>query len=135
MTISLYRIQITILLFILVFVTSCDEEEITPDRDKFLGRYEVGETCKFGTNTAISWHRITIEASTTETDAVIITGLYRSENGIRAIVSGDQISFSEGIAGFSTVRDAIGSLSGKVLTMTFTVPEHGQTCTMEATKR
>lgn len=101
-------------------------------RAKFLGTYNVNETCTSGTYN----YTITITESGTSDDAIIITPFGNYENtSVRATVSGAGISFND-------TQNAItfsgsGDITGNSLSIIYTASQAGiqDNCTKTAIKQ
>lgn len=111
-------------------ISACKKEE-TPDRNKFLGTYDVNENCSSG-NDAYS---ITVSSSTTSEDDIIVTNLYKANQGVRATVSGSNININDTKGGVT--YSGSGSISGNTFTIIFTASAGVQSdnCTATAIKQ
>jgi hypothetical protein len=104
-------------------------------REKFLGQYNVNESCPSGTYS----FQINIVASSSGEDAIVINNLGDFGESVTATVNQSSISIpnqniSEG--GFTVSINGSGSISGNILTISYTYDfsGNGETCTMNCTK-
>ena len=113
-----------------IMTSSCKKEE-TPDRDKFIGTYNVNETCSSGTFS----YAITVSESTTSEDAIVINNFGDYGVNVRATVSGNNITFND-TQGGGTFSGS-GSISDNTLTIIYTVSVAGLTdnCTKTCIKQ
>lgn len=112
--------------------TSCEKDEKTPDRDKFLGTYTMAQDCSGQTNS----YEIIIEASATSEDAVVINNFFsNANNDLTATVSGDNITIPSQVVN-SITFSGNGSIAGNILTLSYTLANGAASisCTGIATK-
>jgi len=100
-------------------------------REKFLGSYNVNETCTSGTFT----YSITVTESTTAEDAIVINNFGSYNLNVRATVSGENINYNDTQNGITF--SGRGSISGNTLTIIYTASQGGQTdnCTKTCIKQ
>lgn len=141
MKLFFYYTKLSLVLFSLLFVVSCDDDEAAvPSRDDFLGTYSVVEFCDGDTRTFI--YDITITASTTDENKVILKNLNNINVSIvEAIIVGNSLILDEttiDIGGglLTTYIDGIGILSGNVLTINHALSDREtHACELTCTKK
>lgn len=111
-----------LIFFISIFsFISCEKEEPVLDREKFLGSYNVSESCTSGTYS----FAISITESSTSDDIIIINNFADYQLNIRATVDGSNITFNETQQGVSF--SGSGNISGNSLTIIYTASVSGAT--------
>lgn len=113
-----------------LFTTSCKKDE-TPDRDKFIGTYNVNENCTSGTYS----YSITISESSSDEDAVVISNFGDYGINARADVNGDNLNINDTQDGVTVSGSA--SINGSTLTIIYTASVAGFTdeCTKTCIKQ
>jgi len=105
-------------------------------REKFIGQYNVAETCPSGTyNFAIN-----VVQSATSEEAIIINNLGDFGQPVNATVNGSNLTIpSQTITedNFTLTLDGSGSIAGNIMIInyTYSVLNVGETCTMNCTKQ
>ena len=96
-------------------------------RDKFIGSYNVTETCTQSTDS----YALTISAGSVSIAAVTITNLYDAGFVVTGTVDGSSVVIPNQTFGTGTVSGS-GTMNGSVLTITFTITAGSQsdTCTL-----
>ncbi|MBK8565985.1 MAG: hypothetical protein IPN76_22250 [Saprospiraceae bacterium] len=117
-------------LAMILVLPGCKKDD-TPDRDKFLGSYNVNENCSSGNFN----YSITITESANSEDAIVIGNFGDYSVNVRATVSGNNITFND-------TQDAItfsgsGNISGSTLTIIYTASANGvaDNCTKTCIKQ
>ncbi len=104
------------------------------DRDKFLGTYDVTETCDGTTYN----YNITINESSTSADGILIENFFDIGITVNATVSGNTLTIPTQIGqGTAATFEGSGNISGNTLELSYTGIEAGVslTCTADATKQ
>jgi hypothetical protein len=100
----------------LLMISSCSKE---PDRDKFIGSYNVNENCTSG-----NWnYSISITASSANNSDVIISNFGNFGVNVRATVSGSNVSINDtqGAIQFS----GSGNIAGNTLSIIYSASQSG----------
>jgi hypothetical protein len=107
-----------------------DNGGCTYARDKFLGAYNVNENCTSGTFS----YAISVIASTTETNGIVISNFGDYGVNIRATVTGANLAINDTQAGITF--SGSGSIAGNTLTIIYTASAGGLTdnCTKTCIK-
>lgn len=108
-----------------------DDGSCILSRDKFIGSYNVNENCDSG-----NWnYSISVTASTTAEDAIVIGNFGDYAVNLRATVSGANITFNDTQDGITF--SGTGNISGNTLTIIYSASAAGQTdnCTKTCIKQ
>jgi hypothetical protein len=114
-------------LFLLVSgitIGGCRKE---PDRDKFLGSYQVNENCSSGNYN----YSMTIIESAISEEGIVIQNMGDFGVNLNATVNGDNISLNDTKDGVTITGS--GSISGNTLTIVYTASLSGVTDNCTAT--
>ncbi|RMG73396.1 MAG: hypothetical protein D6722_03820 [Bacteroidetes bacterium] len=112
-----------------------DDGSCIPSRDKFIATYQVNESCPSGNIT----FQITVTASASAENAVIINNLGDFGQSVTGTVNGNSISIpNQNISsgGFALSVNGSGSINGDLLIINYTYnfSGGGESCTMNCTK-
>ncbi len=122
-----FQFALICLLSCTIFLSTGCKKDKTPDRDKFLGSYNVNENCDTG-----NWsYAITITASANSDNAIVIGNFGDYNVNVRATVSGDNVNFNDTQGGITF--SGSGNISGNTLTIIYTASAAGATDNCTAT--
>jgi len=113
-----------------------DDRSCILAREKFIGQYDVAETCPSGNFS----YAINIVTSSASENGVIINNFGEFGQPVNGTISGSNITIPSqniSVQGVAITLDGSGSITGNLLTInyTFNVSGAGQTCTKNCTKQ
>lgn len=126
-----------------IFTASgCKKETTVPDRDKFIGTYQITYSCS-GAAGPFNNHSETIQASSGSTEEIVIGNFLNLGNSIKAKVSGDIITIGQQVISLTStsqleVQSGNGTLTnGTILniTVSYKVGTFNSSCTLNGTKQ
>ncbi len=118
------------LAFLLLAFTQCKKDPKPLDREKFLGTYDVNESCATGNYT----YSVTISESSVNTSDVILNNVGDFSANFTGVVSGSNISINGTQQGLT--MSGTGTLNGNALTVIYSVSgAFVDNCTATAIKR
>lgn len=138
---NLSRILMLCAICATVLLSSCgkDDDNQADNRDNFVAVYSAVESCDGYSYT--DSYDVTITAGADD-DALIINNIYGvGVNGLNATVDGDNLTMPNQdfpvYAGVAATIEATGTLTGDVLTISFTISDGSQSavCTLVCTKK
>jgi hypothetical protein len=120
------NIKFFLFLFSILWVSfsGCRKE---PDRDKFLGAYQVNENCSSGN---YNYSMTVIESAISE-EGIVLQNIGDFDVNLNATVNGDNISLNDTKDGVTIT--GTGSISGNTLTIVYTATYAGTTDNCTAT--
>ncbi|MFK7810335.1 MAG: hypothetical protein AB8F74_21200 [Saprospiraceae bacterium] len=126
-----FKLLLVCLISSTLFMTTSCKDDDTPDREAFLGTYNVNENCDSGNWT----YAISVTESSNDEDAVVISNFGDYGVNVRATVSGESITFND--TQESITFSGSGNVSGSTLTIIYTASAAGNTdsCTKTCIKQ
>lgn len=148
-------VKLAVLVSMLAFLSSCEVDgctnpnsenydvDATQDdgscilfREKFIGQYNVNETCPSGNYNFI----INVVSSSTSEDAIIINNLGDFGAAVNATVDGSAVTIpNQNITsgGFAVSVNGSGAINGNLLTINYSYDfsGSGESCSMNCTKQ
>lgn len=116
----------------LTLSVGCDKEDDTPNNERFVGVYQVTETCSSGTFA----YQIEIVADVNDDNAVTIQNFGDFDLDLKATVDGNNITLDDTIPGDDSLTGS-GTLQSNILTMSYDAMLTGfeDNCTFTGTKQ